>query len=127
MYNDETTQMNDKAYTFINLGYMDMMSDGDNDMKKIMLEMLLEEIPIELQKMRDQIGPANWTEMASISHKMKSTLAFVGNDTMTNANKEIEHISKDQVDTDNIPALIDTLDNTYANVVTELKKALEAL
>jgi len=39
--------MDVNCYKHINLEYMDMMSDGDDSMKKIMLEMLLEELPQE--------------------------------------------------------------------------------
>jgi HPt (histidine-containing phosphotransfer) domain-containing protein len=84
----------------INLDYMDMMSDGDADMKKVMLEMLMEEIPQELQRMREAHASADWNGLASVSHKMKSTLAFVGNDAMTSANKELESIGKTQDGTD---------------------------
>ena len=35
----------------INLDYLDMMSEGDVDMKITMLEMLIDEIPEEIGKM----------------------------------------------------------------------------
>ena len=67
--------MNVKTYKYINLDYMDMMSDGDDSMKKIMLEMLLEELPQEVKKMAELLEQENWGTLSSVSHKMKSTLA----------------------------------------------------
>ena len=58
---------------------------------------------------------------------MKSTLAFVGNDTMTNANKELETITKNGENTDRAPELVDTLEESYSKVVIELKKVFVAL
>ena len=43
--------VNDK-YNHINLDYLELMADGDTSMKKIMLDMLLDELPAELEKMK---------------------------------------------------------------------------
>lgn len=127
MFNNKTTQTDNNTSTMINLDYMDMMSDGDPDMKKVMLEMLLEEIPQELKRMREVHAAADWNNLASVAHKMKSTLSFVGNDAMTNANKELEGIGKSQEGTDKVAGLIDILENTSVPVIVELKKVFEGL
>lgn len=111
----------------VNLDYMDMMSDGDPDMKKVMLEMLLEEIPHELQRMREVHAASDWNGLASVAHKMKSTLSFVGNDTMTKANKELESIGKSQDETGKVASLIDVLENTSVPVLVELNFFFEGL
>jgi HPt (histidine-containing phosphotransfer) domain-containing protein len=126
MYN-KTTLADNNTTTMINLDYMDMMSDGDADMKKVMLEMLLEEIPQELQKMHEAHTSADWSGLASVSHKMKSTLAFVGNDAMTSANKELESIGKTQNGTDRVSELIAVLEENATPVLHELKKVLDGL
>ena len=64
--------MDVNCYKFINLEYMEMMSDGDDSMKKIMLEMLLEELPLEIEKMDTLCQEKNWTELSAVSHKLKS-------------------------------------------------------
>ena len=128
MYNETTTSMNKSGYEFINLEYMEMMSDGDDSMKKIMLEMLITELPEELQKMTDCIPASTWEEMCSVSHKMKSTLAFVGNNSMTTANREIESLTKtggSNVST--ISTHMDTLNKLCPNVIEELKKEMSQL
>ena len=72
--------------SLINLDYMKLMSDGDSVMMKMMLAMLLEELPIEIQKMKESLETGNWEEMRALCHKMKSTLSFVGNDLLTESN-----------------------------------------
>ena len=52
--------MSVKTYEYINLDYMDMMSDGDASMKKVMLEMLLEELPAEMDKMKACQEESKW-------------------------------------------------------------------
>jgi len=113
--------MSKSSYQFINLEYLEMMSDGDESMKKVMLEMLISELPEEIQKMSSHSNDSNWDELSSVSHKMKSTLAFVGNDQMTNANRDIEMITKTKGDTSKIPDLMETLESVTPKVLEELK------
>jgi len=119
--------VSNNAYQFINLDYLELMSDGDDSMKKVLLEMLIEELPEEITKMRALQQASNWADLGSVSHKMKSTLSYVGNDTMTSANKTIELQAKDQNSTGEIPALMDTLETNLDRVMTELKIELTRL
>ena len=117
----ETNQMSDNGYAYINLEYLELMSDGDADMKKVMLEMLLSELPEELEKMKTLLAEANWDELSSVSHKMKSTLAFVGNKEMTNANKDIEIFAKSAADQGKITPLMEVLNELSPKIMAELK------
>lgn len=109
------------AYKFINLDYLDMMSDGDLDMKKVMLDMLFEELPMEISKMRQLTDTNDWNELKSVSHKMKSTLSFVGCDPMTTSNTEIEALCKTGNDAGKISTLMAVLENNLDDVMSELK------
>jgi HPt (histidine-containing phosphotransfer) domain-containing protein len=113
--------MDVKVYNFINLDYLDMMSDGDLEMKKVMLDMLFEELPQEISKMRQLTDASDWSELKSVSHKMKSTLSFVGCDAMTSSNSEIELICKDGGDTSKVISLMEVIEGHLDKVMTELK------
>lgn len=78
--------------TTLDFSYLDLMSDGDDSMKKIMLDMIIEEIPPELEKLRNSLLEQDGHAMHQVAHKMKSTLAFIGNPTMTHANSTCEVI-----------------------------------
>ena len=119
--------MDVKVYKHINLDYMDMMSDGDESMKKIMLEMLLEELPEEIEKMEKLFQAADWSELGSVSHKMKSTLAFVGNEQMTEANRQIEHLAKEASDLGAIQPLMNTLVELSPKALLELQEEMSKL
>lgn len=106
----------------IDLSYMDLMADGDNDMKKIMLELLFEEPLEEIQSMYQMSKDDNLSDIKKVSHKMKSTLAFVGNDELTNTNVTIETIAKTEKDLDKLPNLIHNLDKLYQGALVLLKE-----
>ncbi|MEM9919879.1 MAG: Hpt domain-containing protein [Bacteroidota bacterium] len=118
---------NENTYNYINLDYMDMMSDGDDEMKKVMLDMLFEELPEEVGKMRSLAVASDWKALMEVSHKMKSTLAFVGNPTMTAANKDVEQLSKSEENLDRIPELVGTLEELCPKAIDELKKEYNRL
>jgi PAS domain S-box-containing protein len=111
----------------IDLSYMDLMADGDNDMKKIMLELLFEEPLQEIQSMYQMLKDDNLSDIKKVSHKMKSTLAFVGNDELTNTNVTIETIAKTEKDLDKLPNLITNLDKLYQGVLVLLKEEHDKL
>ncbi len=113
------------SHRFIDLEYMDLMCEEDLSMKKIMLEMLLAEIPAELAKMRESLEAADWKNLNAVSHKFKSTLAFIGNDTMTQANKQIEIATKRLESTEQIITWLDILEKTGPLVTQEIKNELE--
>lgn len=116
-----------KVFEYINLDYLDMMADGDDDMKKVMLGMLFEEMPLELEKMQQACTDENWAELSSICHKMKSTLSFIGNETMTNSNMTLELKSKEVTETNTFQALIDSIVETWPKVKTELEEVHNSL
>ena len=107
---------------YIDLSYMELMSDGDIEMKRLMLELLFEEPLEEIKKMQKLYSSENWTDLKAVSHKMKSTLAFVGNDELTNTNKAIEKISMENSGMNKLPALITLLQETYEKALVELKR-----
>ena len=110
-----------KVYNFINLDYLDMMSDGDLEMKKVMLEMLFEELPTELAKMRTLADTGDCKELSSVAHKMKSTLSFVGCDAMTVSNTEIETLCKSGGNDAQIATNMAILESKLDKVMEELK------
>jgi len=109
------------AFQHINLDYLDLMSDGDEDMKKVMIEMLLEEVPAEVTKMNQSQQIGDWNQLKELSHKLKSTLAFLGNPTLTTSNERIETIAKTENGLEELPSLLEAITSTYPLVLEELK------
>lgn len=111
--------------SFINLDYLRLMAGEDEEMVQTMLDMLLEELPEEFGKIKTLNESKDWDELRELSHKMKSTLAFVGNKEMTEANQEIERLAKSHRDQHKIGELIDVMEQFYPFVMQELKQACQ--
>jgi HPt (histidine-containing phosphotransfer) domain-containing protein len=106
----------------INLDYLRLMADNDDEMIQTMLGMLLEELPEEMRKIKELCLVENWDELTRVSHKMKSTLAFVGNDAMANANKELERVTKYKTDLTFAPSFVAILHEHLPAVMEALEK-----
>lgn len=110
----------------INLDYLKLMAEGDAELEKTMLEMVLTELEEEFTKIQELYALQNWHELFQVSHKMKSTLAFVGNHEMTEANKEIEHRTRNKVKLEEVGTYIEVLSKNFNQVVFALREALQA-
>lgn len=115
------------TYQYIDLSYMDLMSDGDIDIKKTMLSMLFEEPLHEIKSMKELCAAKNWRDLKNVSHKMKSTLSFFGKDPIVSTNKEIEYLAMNNKDTERIAGLVDELEKLYLYSLEELKDAYSKL
>ena len=118
-------------YKHIDLSYLELMSDGDNQMKSVLLDMLLAEPVGEFEKMKTLADAKNWDELKQVSHKMKSTLPYIGYEELSETNKRIDKmlwergnsaISDDIID-QTIPELVKNACNLYQKAVLELTDA----
>ena len=107
-----------------NLEYLRLMADGDRDMEQTMLEMLITELPEEFEKMKAHLEKEGWGELGKVSHKMKSTLAFIGNEEVANANREIEQSAKYLKNLARIPELMEVFGAELPAIMEELRQTL---
>jgi HPt (histidine-containing phosphotransfer) domain-containing protein len=112
--------MSEKKFEHLNLEYLLLMADGDEAIIREVVSTLIVEIPTELAKMHQYLEENDWIALREVSHKYKSTLSFVGNESMINANKSIEYTIKTSEDYSQIPSLLDTLDRYAPLVIEEL-------
>lgn len=113
--------MKTMIYSHINLDYMDLMSDGDMDMKKTMLEMLLEELPAEITKIVNLAEIKDYKTIKAVSHKLKSTLAFVGNKALDITNQGVEKIAIEEGNCTELRALAERMQDNCNLVMVELQ------
>lgn len=110
-------------FQHINFEYLETMTGRDADMMNQMIKMLIDEIPTEIVKMQESVASKDWEEVFQISHKLKTTLAFIGNTDITSLNKTIEHCSRNQVEMKEIPPMVEQLSELSEPIMNELKTA----
>lgn len=104
----------------INLDYFNTVTEEDNELRIKMLRIMLDETPIELQKLQQYFFESNWEGVRAIAHKMKSTMQFIGLPDTLQLVKQIENNAREG-------KYLDTINESIKNVVLEANSAMKQL
>ena len=119
--------MKQQRLRYVNLDYLNQMSAGDLGTKKLLLEMLMKELPVAVTNMQSFYKKQQWKQLHETSHKMKSTLAFVGNNEMTKANLVILEQVQLSKNLSQLSTYLQLLTNKSSLVQKELEKIYQSL
>ena len=111
-------------FEYLNLDYLNIMTGNDTEMMQTMISMLVEELPVEIEKMHTTLQNKDWNELFNISHKMKTTLSFIGNNEMTEINKDVEHHARNQKHLELLPDMIQRLDHLGVHALREMSSLM---
>ncbi len=109
-------------YQWTDLTYLSEICDGDRELMKTMLDMIVAEIPAEIEKMQDAAQQRDWKELFELAHKMKTTLAYVGNADMIATTKTLEMFARNLTALHEIPELMRSLAQAASKTMVELKR-----
>ena len=114
--------------TTLDLSYLEKMSAGDRNTKKMMLRMLLEELEKDLPRLRSLIETEDWDQIARFCHHFKSTLVFSGSNSMLEANRRIwDHAKRNGRTSTRLGAQMRTLESQSKRVKSEVSRVLRTL
>ena len=119
--------MTTTVFKFIDFTYLDTLIDGDVETKQVIISTLLEEVPEEIGLLKAALANGKWSEFHEVSHKLKSTLAYVGNDAIFDANQNMMMSSRNFENLDKIPTWLGEVEKHWENIKPELEKAMEEL
>jgi HPt (histidine-containing phosphotransfer) domain-containing protein len=113
------------TYQYIHLGYLDTVAGEDQQLRRTLLEMVQEELASAVPEMVQAYDSHNWEELHGIVHKLKSTLAFVGNPDLIRINQNIlSHLEERNYSAD-FATWLSEYNHLYGPVRIELKQELE--
>jgi PAS domain S-box-containing protein len=111
----------------IDLAYLHLVANGDPATKAELLQILLEETPEELHRMRRSLEVGHWEELKQGCHKMKSTLAFSGCAQLCELNAALESLCDQPEDREKMASLVQQLSAGFEQVRPSLQEALNDL
>ena len=76
------------------LAYIRAISDGDEDFEQEMLQVIVEELPVEIQLLQTFFENEDWIALGGMLHKMKSKISMLGAFTLLEEVTKYEHIAK---------------------------------
>ncbi len=82
-------------YKYIDLSYLEGIAEGDKEVIKELVEIFLDQMPEFTDGFSESMGDKNWTKVAAIAHKAKSSVMSMGMEELGNIDlKNMELLAK---------------------------------
>jgi len=106
-------------YKHINLGYLESITDGNNELIKELIAIFIEQVPEFNEGFEKGIEEKDWNQIAAVAHKAKSSVISMGMDKLGNTDlKNLELLAK--------LLLLDDLKSKSDDEVMQLKKSIDS-
>ncbi len=105
------------------MAYIKTISDGDEVFEQEMLQVIVEELPIEMQLLQDHFLSKEWLALGGLLHKMKSKITMLGAFSLREEVAKYEQIAKKNsaIDKGSFDDLMLKLENLNTSVVLLFK------
>jgi HPt (histidine-containing phosphotransfer) domain-containing protein len=113
-------------FRHINLAYLEHVTEGDRVMQRDLLNLLVKELQADIPAMRAHLDGGRWQELVDVSHRLRSSLAFAGNERVTWVDAEIERLAGGGGEHARLPVLLGELEAALPNLILELQAAAAA-
>lgn len=113
------------THQYIHLGYLDTVAGDDQELRQTLLEMVQKELSTVVPEMNQAYRTQNWEGLHEIVHKLKSTLAFVGNPKLTTINQHLLSHLEEKNYTANFESWLSQFHQLSDPVQKELTQELE--
>lgn len=111
----------------LDLDYLESLIGDDKDTKMIILSTLLEEVPQEISLLEQLLATKDWNAFHEVSHKLKSTLAYLGNQDIFDANQHLMMSARNMENLESVPQYLEIVKAKWAEIEPEVEIALEEI
>jgi HPt (histidine-containing phosphotransfer) domain-containing protein len=112
--------------TMIDLTHLRLFTMGDQSTEKMMLNEIAIELKAESSKISQLVAAQDWSQLARVAHKLKTTLPFIGHTELIALNAKVENACRNSVDIDLVPTWCSTFNSILPEVIQELEATIEA-
>lgn len=92
------------------LSVLDRMVNGDKEFMRQMIQMFLDKVPADAERLKQSKEAKDWDNVGQIAHKIKSSIKMMGIHSLL---ERIVVIEKDAKSNDNLDQLPDKLDDFF--------------
>ena len=104
------------------LDKLNTISRGNKEFVTKIINLFLEETPKSLEQLALAIKEKNFQKVRAVAHKMKPSINMMCIDSLSVVIQNIEEFAADNINLNDIPALIEEVTNTCNEVIAELQK-----
>ncbi len=114
-------------YQYINLEYLNELSEGNNEFKKDMISTFLDRVPFYIEEFKELKSTRNWQSMQFFAHKAKSTFQLMGIQKLADDAALIELYCKEGIREAEIEKLLNDMAPYFISVVKEMKMVISEM
>ena len=107
--------------TLINLDHLRLFTMGDSETEKMMLAEIVSELKAESAKIPSLVQQQEWHSLSRVTHKLKTTLPFIGNTHLIGLNSQMETSSRNSRDLEQIPSWAKQFTDLLPEVISTLE------
>lgn len=113
-----------ESLSITDLSYLRSICDDDKDFMKEMVQTFLDNAPTIINEMQSATDKSDWNAVSKLAHKIKPSAAFMGLSKAKTLIQDLEVFGKEDVNTDEIPEMVDKLRTICQSAFHELKVEL---
>ena len=103
------------------LSQLEAVAAGSQEFIDKMVDMFISLAPGLVERIRNGLAAQDWEEVRAAAHKLKPSIDMMGISALTGKIREIEGNAKTATNLEDIPALVDELEETLNKVYIQLK------
>lgn len=112
---------------FYDLELIRNLTKNQKDSMIKMLQVFIEKSASELQQLNEYTEQKDWEKVASITHKMKPSFAYLSMKQLESLVQQIHHLSKSRDQLDVIPKLVQNTNSLLSFVIEQLKEEIKKI
>jgi len=116
--------MADNSEYSFDLSYLNQVFQGNQVMIKQIISMFIQQVPSYIGEMEDCVMRMELDSLHPLAHKAKSSISMLGLKDMEELILSIEHKSKNNVDINELPELVEKVSAECMDIKTQLEKLL---
>ncbi len=102
------------------------IAHGNNDFVKKMMSLFIETMPPAIQELKQHLSDRNWASLGAVAHKIKPSIDTMGIESLKEDIRSLERYGKEMSNLDEIPSLMQKVEDILQRVIDDLQSELAA-
>jgi HPt (histidine-containing phosphotransfer) domain-containing protein len=115
------------TYKHINTDLLNEVADGSVELIQDLAEMFFKQAPVFSQQLDELYKNKDFTALGKLAHKIKGSVSTLGMDKLAKHMKDLENLSKQGIEQEKYPEMIENYKTISSEAIIELNDLLKRL
>ena len=124
---EQSNEEADMDQDLVNLSYLEESAGGDEEFMVDIIQSFIDNYKIDIENLREFAQTEDWPNLKKLAHKMSPTFLYVGISEIEDTIAKIEKYAGGEVNLNEIPTMMNYLENRSEMAIDILEKELKRL